>query len=166
MHKLCDKIKRGEILESLKIVEYDEKYKQDLMDISMEWLLKYDLLEEEDYVMLRNPKEEVIDKGGHIFFAEYNGDVVGTVALDRMDENECEVLKFGVKETAQGKGVGIALMKRLMEVAKEEGYKKILLCSNHQLESAIHIYKKLGFEFIPFQNSRFEISDTMMEYKL
>lgn len=153
-------------MKDIKIHEYDSKYDQDLMDISMEWLLKYDLLEDEDYVMLRNPKEEVIDKGGHIFFAELNGEIVGTVAIDRMNQEECEVLKFGVKESAQGNGIGTILMEKLLEVAKEEGYKKVHLCSNHELESALYIYKKLGFEFVPFENSRFEISDIMMELNL
>ena len=153
-------------MNDIKILEYDSKYDKDLMDISMEWLLKYDLLEDEDYVMLRNPKEEVIDKGGHIFFAELNGEIVGTVAIDRMNENECEILKFGVKESAQGNGVGKALIEKLHEVAKKDGYKKVHLCSNHELENALHIYKKFGFEFVPFKNSRFEISDIMMELNL
>ncbi len=153
-------------MKNVKIVEYDSKYDKDLMDISMEWLLKYNLLEDEDYVMLRSPKEEVIDKGGHIFFAELNGEIVGTVALDRMNEDECEILKFGVKESAQGNGIGKILIKKLLEVAKSEGYKKVLLCSNHELENALYIYKKLGFEFIPFKDSRFEISDIMMELNI
>ena len=153
-------------MKNIEIVEYDNKYNQELMDISMEWLLKYDLLEDADYIMLRNPKEEVIDKGGHIFFAKLNGEIVGTVALDRMNEEECEVLKFGVKESAQGNGIGTILMEKLLEVAKEEGYKKVHLCSNHELESALYIYKKLGFEFVPFKDSRFEISDIMMELNL
>ena len=153
-------------MNNIVVIEYDSKYDKDLMDISMEWLLKYNLLEDEDYVMLRNPKEEVIDKGGHIFFAKLNDEIVGTVAIDRMNENECEILKFGVKESAQGNGVGTILLKRLLEIAKEEGYKKVHLCSNHELEGALHIYKKLGFEFVPFKNSRFEISDIMMELNL
>lgn len=153
-------------MKNIRIMEYDSKYNKDLMDISMEWLLKYDLLEEEDYVMLRSPKEEVIDKGGHVFFAELNGEIVGTVALDKMNEDECEILKFGVKESAQGNGIGTLLIEKLLEVAKDEGYKKIHLCSNHELESALYIYKKFGFEFVPFMNSRFEISDIMMELNL
>ncbi len=153
-------------MKNIRITEYDSKYNKDLMDISMEWLLKYDLLEEEDYVMLRNPKEEVIDKGGHVFFAELDGEIVGTVALDKMNEDECEILKFGVKESAQGNGIGTLLIEKLLEVAKTEGYKKVHLCSNHELESALYIYKKFGFEFVPFKNSRFEISDIMMELNL
>ncbi len=148
------------------IHDYDSKYDKDIMEISLEWLVKHNVLEDEDYVMLNNPKKEVIDKGGHIILAEYDGEIVGMVGLEPMEEGVCEMLKFGVKECVQGKGIGNMLAKRIIEIAREDGYKKMTLCTNSFLKNAVHIYEKLGFKYVEFTESRFEISDTMMELEL
>ena len=50
--------------------------------------------------------------------------------------------------------------------AKRLNMTKIILYSNTILESAIHLYKKLGFEEIPLENSLYTRSDIKMEINL
>lgn len=63
-------------MEEIKIVEFEEKYHDDLKRLSYEWLEKYVSIEPEDEKILNNPKEVVLDKGGDIFFAKYGEEVV------------------------------------------------------------------------------------------
>jgi hypothetical protein len=51
--------------------------KEPIKTLNIEWLSKYFKIEPKDELVLSNPQEEIIDKGGMIFISE----VVGTVSL-------------------------------------------------------------------------------------
>ena len=59
-------------------------------DINHSWLSEYFELEEMDYQILRNPKKEILDLGGCIYFAKLNNEIVGTVSLIPNNEEEYE----------------------------------------------------------------------------
>jgi hypothetical protein len=54
--------------------------------LNIEWLSKYFKIEPKDELVLSNPQEEIIDKGGMIFYAKYNEVIVGTVV--KMNDTE------------------------------------------------------------------------------
>ncbi|MEG1547967.1 MAG: GNAT family N-acetyltransferase [Clostridia bacterium] len=147
----------------IEVVAYTQADNQAVLEISLEWLRKYDLLEAADYIYLNDPYGEAIGKGGHVFMARLDGKIVGTAALVPVDPDTVEILKYGVKESAQGCGVGRALLEQLITTAKKEGWKKIILCSNHQLEAALHLYLEFGFTYTAYQKLQFELSDVSME---
>ena len=64
-------------MEKIIIIEFEEKYHDDLKRLSYEWLERYLLLEPEDIRILNNPKEVILDKGGYIFFVKYGEEIVG-----------------------------------------------------------------------------------------
>ena len=47
----------------VEIIDYEERYKQDLEDISLPWLLEYDLLEPVDLEMLADPHRFIAGGG-------------------------------------------------------------------------------------------------------
>ncbi len=49
----------------------------------------------------------------------------------------------------QGKCIGTELVSKLIEWAKELGYKKIILETGELLAESCHVYSKLGFQQIP-----------------
>lgn len=51
-----------------------------------------------------------------------------------------------VDNSARGQGVGEALMKRAIDVAREKGAKNISLTSNPMREAANRLYVKVGFK--------------------
>ena len=57
------------LLDSVEILRYSPRYKNDFMQLNYEWLNKYFRVEEEDKKILSNPEEVIINKGGEIFFA-------------------------------------------------------------------------------------------------
>ena len=149
----------------MKIIEYETQYQDAILEISLEWLNKYDILEEVDIEMLKYP-ERILEKDGHIFLAqEEDGEISGMVMLENHGES-CEVLKFGVREIYQGRGIGRKLMREAIHAAKAEGKKKLTLCSNHQLSSALHLYQEIGFCYVDRVSSCFVMSDVFMEMDL
>lgn len=146
-----------------KIIDYEKKYKPDFIRISMEWLKKYDLLEEEDLKILNNPEEEVLNSGGHIFFAQFGEEIGGTAALIKVDKDTFELAKLAVAEEYQHEGIGRMLMDKCLETARQENMRKIMLYSNHKLEAAIGLYKRLGFKEIPYDMKKYDEADMMME---
>ena len=152
-------------MNEINIVDYEEKYHDDLKRISYEWLKKYVSVEPEDEKILNNPKEVVLDKGGFIFFAKHCEEVVGTVSLIRVDENTFELAKLAVTEKYQGLKIGKMLMEKCLYVAKQNNAKKIILYTNHILTSAIGLYEKFNFKETPIVNNKYIESDLKMELK-
>jgi ribosomal protein S18 acetylase RimI-like enzyme len=51
-----------------------------------------------------------------------------------------------VDESARGRGIGEALMRRALEIAKEQGAAHVTLTSNSKREAANQLYLKIGFK--------------------
>nr|WP_245882856.1 GNAT family N-acetyltransferase [Hymenobacter chitinivorans] len=98
--------------------------------------------------MLDHPEEYVLQPGGHILFAEYQGQIVGTCALVRMGEGTLELAKMAVAPAAQGLGIGRQLAQAALDKARQLGARRVYLESNTKLESALQLYHKLGFQTI------------------
>ncbi len=153
-------------MKKIRIIPYEKQYHEIYRKLSLEWLEKFNLYEDVDTPMLENPKEEILDKGGHIFLALYDNIVVGTVALKKVNEYHVEILKLGVNSEYQGLGLGRKLMDHCIEICKKMRMEKIILETNIKLKSAIALYKKLGFKEIIFENAKYEMADFKMELDL
>lgn len=147
----------------IEIVEYSETNKSFFKALNYEWLLKHFSIEPMDDIVLLNPKAEIIDKGGKVFFAKYNGIIIGTIALIKTDESTYELAKMAVTKSAQGKGIGSELIKHCIEVTKQTGFKNIILYTNEILQPAIYLYRKHGFVEVPFDASNFKRAKIKME---
>ncbi len=148
------------------IIPFDIKYVNIFRDLNIEWLEKYFYVEDHDRDVLENAKSYIIDKGGYIFFAMLNGEVVGTVAL--INENEgFELSKMAVSPKYQGFKIGQLLMQHCIDFAKDKGWSELLLYSNTVLKNAIYIYKKYGFEEVSLSlNTPYQRSNIKMVLKL
>ncbi len=146
----------------LTISEYTDAKKESFKSLNYEWLEKYFAVEPVDEKMLSDPRREIIDKGGYIFFAEYNDTIVGTVALINLGGSSFELGKMAVTEKVQGLGIGKKLMEHCLDFAKKTGAKKVLLYSNRKLGSAIHLYTKYGFVEDPVEPGHYERADIKM----
>nr|WP_317322900.1 GNAT family N-acetyltransferase [uncultured Flavonifractor sp.] len=149
----------------VEIIDYEERYKQELEDISLPWLLEYDLLEPVDLEMLADPNR-FIAGGGRVLLARRGETIMGMVMLELQGDDVCEALKFGVKETYREQGVGTALMEAVIQAARDAGQKTLVVTSNHKLKAALRIYEKLGFEYVTYSDKWFQLSDIRMELKL
>lgn len=97
-------------------------------------------------------------KGSTYFIAEENGVILGGVGIyptEGLPEDTCELVKMYLVPSARNKGLGGLLINKLLEYAKEAGYKQVYLESMPELQKALSVYEKFGFEYLtgPMGNS-------------
>jgi ribosomal protein S18 acetylase RimI-like enzyme len=86
---------------------------------------------------------------GAIILAYYDGKRAGCVALQRLDDDICEMKRLYVSQELRGKGVGRCLTKAIVEQARILGYSRMRLDSIPSMETAQTLYKSIGFYEIP-----------------
>jgi len=151
---------------AVEIVSYQPKYKSAFKQLNEDWITTWFKMEEADYKILDHPEEYVIDGGGYILFALFDGKPAGTCALVKRDETTFELSKMAVSPEAKGKGIGWLLGNAAIEKSKEAGFKRLYLESNTVLKPAINLYYKLGFKRIAGKPSPYERSNVHMEIDL
>ena len=134
----------------INIISFQNKFKKDFYSLNIEWLEHFFKVEEYDYEILSNPRKHIIEKNGIIYFAEYDGEITGTVALMPI-KNILELTKMSVKPKFRNKGVGKKLLKKCIEFSNSKNYKSIIIYSNKKLKNAIHLYKSFGFDEIEME---------------
>lgn len=135
----------------LEIINFHPDYSPIFKELNIEWLEKYFYVEPYDKKILGNPESYIIKKGGYIFFAKINSKIVGTVAL--IYHKECyELSKMAVSPKYQGLKIGHELINHCIAFSRKQGWCKIMLYSNTILETAIHLYKKVGFKKVKLED--------------
>jgi len=149
---------------SVKIIPFEPQYSKDFYNLNIEWLNTFFYVEPYDEEVLSKSEYYIIEKGGHIFFAQIEKVIVGTVALmPTKDPGIYELTKMAVSPNHRGFNIGQQLMQYCIDFAKEYQFKALLLYSNTILENAIHIYRKYGFIEIPVEeNSPYKRSNIKM----
>jgi DNA-binding MarR family transcriptional regulator/N-acetylglutamate synthase-like GNAT family acetyltransferase len=146
------------------IIEYNDELKQYFKNLNYEWLRKYFSIEPIDEEYLSNPKKEIIDKGGHIYYAKTKDAIIGSAALLKINSETYELSKMAVTEKYQHKGVGKKLMEACIKKAKDMGLKKIVLYSSTKLPPALNLYYKVGFRVVALEdNNPYQRTNIKME---
>ncbi len=133
----------------IEIIPFTEEKKEYIKLLNYEWLQKYFTVEPQDIVQLSDPKKEIINKGGLIFYATYSNKIVGTYSLIKVNDTEYELAKMAVTEKCKGLGIGKIMMEHCINEAKKTKATVLSLFSNTKLQAAIHLYRKYGFIEVP-----------------
>jgi ribosomal protein S18 acetylase RimI-like enzyme len=97
---------------------------------------------------------------GDIWIAQIDAEIVGCIALRPLPGAVGEVKRMYVDPAWRGRGVGRALLERLIASARERGYRQIRLGTLHEMVEAQALYRSLGFT--PIERYRDdEMVDTM-----
>lgn len=139
-------VREQRIAAEMRLLDYTPTYQADFKRLNVEWIERYFRLEEADLKALDHPDEYIIQRGGHILLAEYQGQIVGACALLHMDANTYELAKMAVSPAAHGLGIGERLGRAAIAKAKALGATRLYLESNTKLTPAINLYHKLGFQ--------------------
>lgn len=105
-----------------------------------------------EYLSLQNYDEEVRHlkqkygtPGGRLYLALWNRKPAGCIGLRRMDEENCEMKRLYVRPQYRDKHIGGKLVRQVIDDAKSIGYSHMLLDTFSFLDSAIRMYRALGF---------------------
>jgi GNAT superfamily N-acetyltransferase len=134
--------------------------------LNEEWITQFFRMEAKDERMLADPRANILEHGGRIFFALVGNKCVGCCALIRMDRGEFEVAKMGVMAGHQRSGIGRRLLQAVIDTARASGAGRLYLETNHALTPAIRLYESLGFRHLPPQRvpiSPYARADVYME---
>jgi len=97
---------------------------------------------------LENPLKKYVLNKGAIILAYHENEVCGCIALQSLadkDEGVCEMKRLYVRPAFRKLGIGRLLVDKLLEVAREKGYKKMKLDTLKRLGPAIDLYITYGF---------------------
>jgi GNAT superfamily N-acetyltransferase len=88
--------------------------------------------------------------GGALLLASCGEEITGCVALRGLQPGICEMKRLYVRPRFRGKGAGLALMRSVMDKARQLGYVKMRLDTLEPLmKDAVAMYRKSGFREIP-----------------
>ncbi len=130
------------------------------------WITRWFAIEPNDVSSLGDPQTYILGKGGRVFFAEADGDILGCCGLLPIAPNEYEVIKMAVSDHAQGRGIGRCVLQHTIGQAWGMGATRLYLETSHLLLPAIHLYEALGFQRLPADRvtpSPYTRADVFME---
>lgn len=148
----------------LQILPYQPKYKNDFVTLNLDWLEEYFEVEPYDKKILEDCENQILAKGGHIFFVLQEAVVVGTFAFMKIENGVYELSKMAVPKNFRGAGIGNQMMAFSIRFAEQHHWQKLLLYSNTKLENSIHLYRKYGYVEIPLEsNAPYQRGNIKME---
>lgn len=104
----------------------------------------------------------------HDVIIAYDDDIpVGSASFKKYDDESAEVKRVFIKQEYRGKGISNKLMELLENVAREQGYRYLILESGEPLVAAMALYRKIGYEVIPNYGQYKDMPDSIcMKKKL
>jgi N-acetylglutamate synthase-like GNAT family acetyltransferase len=135
-------------MNEIQILDYKPSLKKYFYELAGNWLLEVlnGKLETEDKFTLKNPDKAYLLEGGFVFFALLKKDVVGCVALKRLDEESFEFAKLIVNPETRNLGIATRLIERCIKRCKENNARQLWLQTTMRMPEAHKLYYKLGFK--------------------
>lgn len=151
----------------VEIVDYKPEHHKAFKDLNVAWIEKFFVVEDVDIEVLDDPDKFILEPGGCILMALYNGEVAGTCSLKNKGNGLYELTKMTVDEKYRGLKIGYLLGVATVERAKELKAKKVELYSNTVgSHMAIPLYYKLGFKEIPLDTQAYQRANIKMILEL
>lgn len=100
---------------------------------------------------------------GNLFVVEFGEEVIATYRLIQKTHRQSHIAYLGgftVKRSHTGKGFGFAILDQLKTIAKEKSCKRIELTVDTENNTAINLYRKVGFEIEGKLKNNYRLSST------
>ena len=89
--------------------------------------------------------------------------MLGCCLLTKIDKHSARLRQMAVQNNLQGKGIGATMMNFAENVARDAGFKKMIM---HARKTAIGFYEKLGYKVTGKEFEEITITHIVMEKKL
>ncbi|MBC9797016.1 bifunctional helix-turn-helix transcriptional regulator/GNAT family N-acetyltransferase [Sinomicrobium weinanense] len=132
---------------SITVIDYKPGLKEYFYKLAGPWLLGVlnGQLEEEDEFTLKNPDLAYLSNGGFVFYAKYGNEIVGCVALKRLDDHTFEFAKLYIDPNYRKSGIATKLIERCITRCVENEATQLWLQTTLSMPQAHKLYYKLGF---------------------
>ena len=122
------------------------------------------------HLILRQPlglsfsKEELEKEKNNILVAAFDDDeMLACCMLCPMDTETLQLRQMAVNGNLQGKGIGASIMSFVETLARDKGYKKIMM---HARNTAMGFYEKFGYKIQGDEFTEISLPHHIMEKKL
>lgn len=140
----------------IKIIDYGTKEYKQMID------LRYDILRKPLHLSFET--NQLDDEKNDILIGAFEEEkMLGCCLLTALDKHCLRLRQMAVQNNLQGKGIGAAMMNFAENVARDAGYKKIVM---HARKTAIGFYEKLGYKVSGNEFLEISIPHFVMEKKL
>ena len=134
---------------SYRVVEYEDKYEQAVIDLILpiqqkEFNVPVTIKDQPDLLTISSFYKK---NKGNFWVALHENEVVGTIALVDFSEEKAALRKMFVHRDHRGKekGVGQLLLDELKNWCRNKGVNKLFLGTFNSMKAAHRFYKKNGF---------------------
>lgn len=149
----------------MKVIPFEEKYRQSFIDFNTDWIVSnFGFLEKHDKETFEKIDEEM-EAGAMIFFAVEDDIALATCMAMPLEGTTWELCKLGSNKNIPHKGAGSAVFEASMKWALDNGAERIFILSNSKLKPALHIYEKYGFREIKLDDYEYVRGDIAFEYR-
>ena len=146
----------------IRIIDYRPEHQPYFEKFNRAWIEELFEMEPVDEWVLMNPDKAILESGGAILMAEYDGVIAGTVGLRKVDEYSYEFTKMAVDERFRRKRIAEAISYASFKKAKALGAKRVILYSNTKNAGAVKLYEKIGFRHVPVENDVYKRANVKM----
>ncbi len=132
---------------------YDDRYKEEVINLILHVQnVEYNVgISAEEQPDILDIESNYLNNGGN-FWVGLNdqGEVVGSIGLQKKTNQVAVLKKFFVYKNYRGKeiGIGASLYEVLFDFAKKQGFTKIILDTPSKATRSHSFYKKVGFKEI------------------
>ena len=124
--------------------------------------LRYEILRRPLKLTFRN--EDLEKEKNDILIGAFEEDkMLGCCLLTKVDKDCVRLRQMAVQNNLQGKGIGASIMNFAENVARDAGYKKLIM---HARKTAIGFYEKLDYSVIGNEFTEVSIPHFVMGKKL
>jgi predicted GNAT family N-acyltransferase len=108
--------------------------------------------------------EELAKEKEDILIGAFDDDqMLACCILSKIENNCLRLRQMAVQNNLQGKGIGASMLNFAEILARDKGYKKLIM---HSRETAVGFYEKLGYKIVGDKFMEVTIPHYVMEKKL
>lgn len=149
-------------MNEIKILDYKPEHQPFFEKFNRAWIEQLFEMEPVDEWVLTNPDKAILEPGGAILMAKYDGIIAGTVALRKVDDETYEFTKMAVGENFRRKGIAETISYASFKKAGSLGAKMVILYSNRLNAEAIKLYEKIGFRHVKVEPGVYKRANVKM----
>lgn len=152
--------------DDVRIVPFQAELGRHFYELNRAWIEHYFVMEPPDERLLLQPEQEILAKGGAIWFALLGQEVVGTCALKPGGDGVYELTKMAVSPAHQRRGIGEQLIAAAVADFEARCGTLLYLETSAKLAPAMRLYTRAGFVRQPNlkPGSEYARSDVYMIY--
>lgn len=149
----------------VQIVDFSPEFRDDFKRLNHEWMTAYFGKSTDNHL---DRPETIIEDGGYILFAQYEGQIVGTCAILKESNKRFEIADMSVTPEFRGRNIGKQLLSAAVEQVKKANAREIYLVTSSKLTVSVEMFKTYGFRETGFdaEMSMYDATDIKMTLNL